>query len=131
MEPPDSLIDWTTVILGVVLLMWGVTPSGMRLWGILLGGTAVALVGIWSLANPDEPTPELVNVALGLLVALTPALLGYSGAPNATIARLVGPCVAMIALSRVALLAARRHPRFAAHRGADARHRHQPEPAAQ
>lgn len=100
MEQWKSSMDWVNVVLGVVLIMWGVTPSGAIGWSVLLGGVAIALVAIWSLAAPDQPTPEWVNVLLGLWVAVAPLLLGYAQTPNAAVSRLVGTCVAAIAVWR-------------------------------
>lgn len=109
MEQWKSWVDWVNVVLGVVLIMWGVTPGGAIEWSILLGGVAIALVAIWSLAAPEQPTPERVNVLLGLWVAVAPLMLGYTQTPNAAVSRLVGPCVAAIAVWRARSIEAGGH----------------------
>jgi SPW repeat len=100
MDDWKSGLDWVNVVLGVVLMMWGVVPTGGIVWNVLLAGVAIALVAIWSLSSPETTTPEWANVMLGIWVVVAPLLLGYAGTPNAAVSRLVGPCVVAIAAWR-------------------------------
>jgi hypothetical protein len=102
-----SGLDWVSVVLGVVLMMWGVVPAGGVLWTVLLAGMAIALVAIWSLSSPQTTTPAWANVMLGIWVVVAPLLLGYAGTPNAAVSRLVGPCVTAIAAWRAWSLTSR------------------------
>ncbi len=107
MDDWESGLDWVNVVLGVVLMMWGVAPTGGILWNVLLAGAAIALVAIWSLSSPETTTPEWADVVLGLWVVVAPLLLGYAGSPNAAVSRLVGPCVVAIAAWRARRLTSR------------------------
>ena len=95
--------DWANVVLGVILIIspWvlGATGTNAILWGAVIGGVLIALVGLWALYQPEQTLPEWVNLVLGIWVVVSPWVLGYSGTTNAVwYDVIVGVLVAAVAL---------------------------------
>lgn len=78
--------DWAAVVLGaylVVATLW-MTPSvGVLSTMIVLGGLLV-ITGAWSLAMPGSITSEYVHMLLGVLLFVSPWVIGYTAFSVAT-----------------------------------------------
>jgi SPW repeat-containing protein len=73
--------DWAEVVLGVVALLsflWTDT-SDAALWTMVVLGALVALDGLASLAAPGMVYGEAIQVVLGVLMFISPWVMGYTG----------------------------------------------------
>lgn len=77
--------DWAALVLGVYVIlatMWTRTGGGAISAMIVLGALLV-LAAVWSLAMPGSMTSEYAHMLLGVLLFLSPWVLGYSGLTGA------------------------------------------------
>ena len=72
--------DWAEVVLGVVAVLspiWMDTDNAAR-WTMIVLGALVALDGLVSLAMPGVIYGEAVQIVLGVLMFLSPWVIGYT-----------------------------------------------------
>lgn len=73
--------DWAEVVLGVVAVLspiWMDTDNA-AMWTMIILGALVALDGLVSLAMPGLIYGEAVQVVLGVLMFISPWVIGYTG----------------------------------------------------
>ncbi len=78
--------DWAAVVLGAYLVLatlWTVTGGGAMSVMIVLGALLV-ISGAWSLAMPDSMTSEYAHMFLGVLLFISPWVLGYTALMGAS-----------------------------------------------
>ena len=69
------------VVLGAYLVLgtlWTTTTGGARS-AMLVLGLLLLVSGVWSLATPGSMNSEYAHMVLGVLLFLSPWVLGYSG----------------------------------------------------
>ncbi len=77
--------DWVAVALGVYLMLatlW-TTTSGSALSTMLVLGALLVVAAAWSLAMPGSLTSEYAHMAIGVLLFISPWVLGYSALTGA------------------------------------------------
>ncbi len=80
MKPWMRWQDWAAVVLGAYLVLatiWTATNTGAMSTMIVLGALLV-IAGLWSLAMPGSITSEYAHMVLGVLLFLSPWVLGYT-----------------------------------------------------
>ncbi|WP_093278111.1 SPW repeat protein [Saccharopolyspora shandongensis] len=73
--------DWVAVVLGVYLIlgtMWTAT-NGAAMSAMIVLGALLVVASVWSLAMPGSMTSEYSHMLLGLLLFISPWVLGYTG----------------------------------------------------
>jgi hypothetical protein len=77
--------DWAEVVLGVIALLAPlvVSTSTAAMWTMIALGALIAADGLWSLAMPATVASEGVQVVLGVLLFISPWVMGYSHMPAA------------------------------------------------
>jgi len=75
--------DWANVGLGVILFItpfvFGAMANTTAAWTAYIGGVLLVIVGLFDLTNPDSQAGEWTEGVLGLLVFVSPWVLGFSG----------------------------------------------------
>jgi hypothetical protein len=72
--------DWAEVVLGVVAVLsplWMTTTSTVTWTMVVLGGL-IALDGLFSLAMPGVMVGEYVQIVLGVLMFISPWVMGFT-----------------------------------------------------
>jgi hypothetical protein len=72
--------DWAEVVLGVVALLsflWTDTTDAAT-WTMVVLGALIALDGLASLAVPGQVYSEAIQVVLGVLMFISPWVIGYT-----------------------------------------------------
>jgi uncharacterized membrane protein HdeD (DUF308 family) len=72
--------DWAEVVLGVVALLsflW-MDTNNAALWTMIILGALIALDGLLSLAMPGLVYGEAVQIVLGVLMFISPWVMGYT-----------------------------------------------------
>ena len=98
--------DWANVVLGVYLMLVPLfaadTADNATVYVAELLGAAIALVGLWALAQPDSSAPEWTNAILGAVLIAAPFLFSYAHVTSASWnAYTVGTAVVVLALLAV------------------------------
>lgn len=78
--------DWAEVVLGVVAALsplW-VSTNGAATAALVVLGILIALDGLVSLAMPGMVYSEVIQIALGALLFISPWVLGYSSHTGAS-----------------------------------------------
>lgn len=78
--------DWAAVVLGVVVALsplWLSTTTA-ALWTLLVFGVLLAISGLWSLAMPASVSSEYVHIGLGVLLFISPWVMGFTDLAGAT-----------------------------------------------
>lgn len=78
--------DWAEVVLGVVALLsplW-VDTSTKAMWTMIVLGALIAIDGLLSLAMPAMVASEGIQVVLGVLLFISPWVMGYSAMTGAS-----------------------------------------------
>jgi hypothetical protein len=91
--------DWAAVVLGVVLALSPlvVDTSTGAMWTMIVLGVLLAASGLWSLAMPASVTSEGAHMALGVLMFISPWVMGYSSMQGASWTSWVIGALAVIA----------------------------------
>jgi hypothetical protein len=75
--------DWGTIILGVLLFIspfaFGATAEQGAAVAAYAGGVLLVLAGLLNLASPENQIGEWAAVVIGVLLILSPWLLGFAG----------------------------------------------------
>lgn len=72
--------DWAAVLLGAYLILstlWTDT-NGNAMYTMIVIGALLVIAAVWSLAMPGSLTSEYVHIALGVLLFISPWVLGYT-----------------------------------------------------
>lgn len=72
--------DWAEVVLGVVALLsflW-MDTNDAAMWTMIILGALVALDGLASLAMPGQVYAEGIQIVLGVLMFISPWVMGYT-----------------------------------------------------
>lgn len=71
--------DWGAVVLGAVALLslLGLETSRSAFWSLVVFGALLIVSGVWSLAMPGSVASEYVHIGLGVLLFISPWVLGY------------------------------------------------------
>lgn len=72
--------DWAGVVLGAYLIlatMWTST-NGSAMSAMIVLGALLLIASVWSLAVPGSMTSEYSHMLLGVLLFISPWVLGYS-----------------------------------------------------
>ncbi|MFR9729606.1 SPW repeat protein [Saccharopolyspora sp. MS10] len=73
--------DWVALVLGaysILATMWTWT-NGRALSAMIVLGGLLVLAALWSLAMPGSMTSEYAHMLLGVLLFLSPWVLGFAG----------------------------------------------------
>jgi hypothetical protein len=74
--------DWVNVVLGVLLFVTPFVFSAMNVqmaeWAAFGGGVLLVLVGLWNLSSPANQVGEWIEGVIGLLIFITPWVLGFT-----------------------------------------------------
>ncbi|WP_295148676.1 SPW repeat protein [Saccharopolyspora sp.] len=84
-RPWNRWQDWVALLLGVYLLLatlWTRT-SGGAVSAMLVLGVLLVLSAVWSLVMPGSMTSEYAHMVLGVLLFLSPWVLGFAGLAGA------------------------------------------------
>jgi hypothetical protein len=101
------------VILFITPFVFGAMANTSAAWTAYIGGVLLVIVGLFDLANPDSQAGEWTEGVLGLLVFVSPWVLGFSGLTMmAWSAWIVG--VLTVVLTASVLFAERGQPRVMA-----------------
>ena len=90
--------DWAAVVVGVLVALSPIvfTTSTAALWTLIVLGALIALTGLWSLSAPGSVASEYVHVVLGVLLFISPWVLGYSNLGGASWTSWIGGGLAVI-----------------------------------
>ncbi|QGK72385.1 hypothetical protein GIY23_17955 [Allosaccharopolyspora coralli] len=91
--------DWAAVALGVYLMLatlW-TTTTGSALSTMLVLGALLVVAAVWSLAMPGSMASEYAHMAIGVLLFISPWVLGYSALAGAAWTSWVVGILAVIA----------------------------------
>ncbi|MDA3628610.1 SPW repeat protein [Saccharopolyspora oryzae] len=72
--------DWVGVVLGAYLIigtLWTPT-SGSALSAMIVLGALLVIASVWSLAMPGSMTSEYSHMLIGVLLFISPWVLGYT-----------------------------------------------------
>jgi hypothetical protein len=74
--------DWANVVLGVILFItpfvFGATGNTLAAFTAYVGGALLVIIGLFDLANPESQAGEWVEGVVGVLVFISPWVLGFS-----------------------------------------------------
>ncbi|GAB3441487.1 SPW repeat protein [Actinophytocola sediminis] len=72
--------DWAEVVLGVVAVLAAIMAdtNNAAMWTMIILGALVALDGLASLAAPRQVYGEGIQIVLGVLMFISPWVLGYT-----------------------------------------------------
>lgn len=74
--------DWGSVVVGVLLFLspfaFGATGVTTVAWTAYVGGILLAVAGLWSLSSPHGQFPEWAEVVIGVLLFISPWVLGFA-----------------------------------------------------
>lgn len=106
--------DWGAVVLGVVaglsVLWWRLDTTDNAFWSLLAFGVLLLAGGLWSLAMPGSVASEYVHVGLGLLLFVSPWVLGYSELTGAAwTSWVIGVLVVVVGASAIPVASAAHH----------------------
>jgi cytochrome c biogenesis protein CcdA len=71
--------DWVVLVIGVLTFLSPivVVTSPAALWALVVFGVLIAATALWSLARPGSVASEYVHGLLGVLLFISPWVLGY------------------------------------------------------
>ncbi|MGW1677797.1 SPW repeat protein [Saccharopolyspora sp. NPDC002376] len=78
--------DWAGVVLGAYLIigtLWTPT-SGSALSAMIVLGALLVIASVWSLAMPGSMTSEYSHMLIGVLLFISPWVLGYTAHTGAS-----------------------------------------------
>src|SRR3954469_12073770 len=72
--------DWAALVIGVLTALSPivVATDATALWTLIVFGVLIAATALWSLAQPGSVASEYVHGVLGVLLFISPWVLGYS-----------------------------------------------------
>jgi hypothetical protein len=73
--------DWAAFLVGAYALLspiWTDTTTKAT-WTVVILGAVTALVSLWSLAEPANVASEWVHAVMGVLLFVSPWVMGFSG----------------------------------------------------
>jgi uncharacterized membrane protein HdeD (DUF308 family) len=78
--------DWVEVVVGAVAALspiW-VTTSTAAMWTLIILGALIAIDGLVSLAQPGLVASEWVQMVLGVLLFISPWVMGFTAMSSAS-----------------------------------------------
>lgn len=71
--------DWAAVVIGVLAALSPLvlTVDSAVVWALVVLGVLLAVSGLWSLAMPGSVASEYAHAVLGVLLFISPWVLGY------------------------------------------------------
>lgn len=90
--------DWVALVIGVYAFLspiWTETTT-MVTWSMVILGVLLAANALWSLAAPGAVASEYVHAGLGLLMVVSPWVLGFAGMTAMAITAWVVGVVALV-----------------------------------
>ncbi|MBN9110304.1 MAG: SPW repeat protein [Pseudonocardia sp.] len=71
--------DWAAVVIGVLAALSPLvlTVDAAAVWALVVLGVLLAATGLWSLGAPRSVASEYVHAVLGVLLFISPWVLGY------------------------------------------------------
>lgn len=77
--------DWAALVIGVLTALAPivVATSMAAMWTMIVFGALIALAALWSLATPDSVASEYVHIALGVLLFISPWVMGFAAMTGA------------------------------------------------
>ena len=78
--------DWAALVIGVLTALspFAVSTDTTALWTLIIFGVLVAATALWSLAQPGSVASEYVHGVLGVLLFISPWVLGYTALTGAS-----------------------------------------------
>ena len=74
--------DWASLVLGVLLFITPFVFNGMSIpgaqWAAWIGGVLLVVIGLWDLARPDNQAGEWLSGLVGVLIFISPWVLGFT-----------------------------------------------------
>jgi hypothetical protein len=74
--------DWASLVLGVLLFISPFVFNGMSIqgaqWAAWVGGALLVVIGLWDLARPDNQFGEWLSGLVGVLIFVSPWVLGFT-----------------------------------------------------
>src|ERR1700730_16351316 len=74
--------DWASVVAGVVLFItpfvFSATAMAGAAWTAFIGGALLVIIGLWNLARPLERAGERIEGLIGVLLIVSPWVLGFT-----------------------------------------------------
>lgn len=74
--------DWASLVLGVLLFITPFVFNGMSIpgaqWAAWVGGVLLVIIGLWDLARPDNQVGEWLSGLVGVLIFISPWVLGFT-----------------------------------------------------
>ncbi len=74
--------DWANVVLGVLLFIspfvFGAMGVQAAAWTAWVGGVLLVIVGLYDLSSPDQKTGQWIEGIIGVLLFISPWVLGFS-----------------------------------------------------
>lgn len=105
--------DWASVVVGLLLFIspfvFGATGVMAAAWTAYIGGALLAIAGLWSLSSPDTHPVEWAELVIGVLVFISPWVLGFAALGPMTWAAWAAGILAVL-LSGSVLFAGRSRP---------------------
>ncbi|KWX00302.1 hypothetical protein C3Y87_05085 [Carbonactinospora thermoautotrophica] len=98
MKPWTRWQDWVALVVGVYALLspiWTETNTG-AMWALIILGAVLALVSLWSLAQPGMVAAEWAHALVGLVLFLSPWLFGYADMTGAAWTSWIAGAIALI-----------------------------------
>jgi hypothetical protein len=96
--------DWAAVVIGVLAALSPIvlTVDTAAMWALIAFGVLLVASALWSLAAPGSVASEYVHMGLGVLMFISPWVLGYTDLLGASwtswIAGVLGVAVGVAAL---------------------------------
>jgi uncharacterized membrane protein HdeD (DUF308 family) len=91
--------DWVELVVGVLTALSTivVSTSAAAMTALIVLGVLIALDGLWSLAQPGVPASEGIEIVLGILLFISPWVLGFSALSGASWTSWVAGAITVIA----------------------------------
>lgn len=103
--------DWVTLVIGlyVALSPFWTDTSDEAMWSLIILGGLLAIVSLWALAQPTQPSSEWVNLVLGVLLFIAPWVMSYTDFELASWTSWIGGGLAVVVSAFGATVAAGAH----------------------
>jgi uncharacterized membrane protein HdeD (DUF308 family) len=110
--------DWTSIVAGVVLFVtpfvFSATALTSAAWTAYIGGVLLAIVGLWNLARPSDRAGEWVEGLIGVLLIVSPWVLGFTSLNSMAWSAWIIGIVSLVLAASTLLAAPDRRPTVAA-----------------
>lgn len=78
--------DWAALVIGVLTALSPIVvdTNTNALWTLIVFGVLIAGTALWSLAQPESVVSEYAHAVLGVLLFISPWVLGYASFAGAS-----------------------------------------------